>query len=168
MGKKIGAGVACGLIGGVALDALMRILPVRASDGSNISMITFIADAIHASNPWAGWLMFLAYGMVIGGLFGWLLHNRTLDAGPGALWGGVYGLCWWVVAGVVLVPALLGSLPLSSFARESLQRVAVPLLVGHIVYGVILGAAFSYITRTLIGSQGRNVVGEASHRAASR
>ena len=33
------------------------------------------------------------------------------------LWGGLYGLAWWIVSGVLLIPALLGKVPLSSAAH---------------------------------------------------
>jgi len=62
------------------------------------------------------------------------------------LWGGVYGLGWWIVAGIVLVPAALARWPLSIAAVDQVRGVALPLLIGHLVYGVILGLVWCRIT----------------------
>jgi hypothetical protein len=47
-----------------------------------------------------------------------------------------------------LVPALLGSRPFSAPALRELGSIGMPLLVGHIVYGLVLGAGFNLILST--------------------
>jgi hypothetical protein len=59
------------------------------------------------------------------------------------MWGGLYGVGWWIVAELVLIPVLLAVWPLSITAVDRVRDVALPLLVGHVVYGVILGAVWS-------------------------
>jgi hypothetical protein len=143
MSNRSAAGAAGGLIAGVAFDLVMRLM----SAGSGGSMIAFAAGAVHASNPRVGWLVYPVYGVIIGAFFGWLLHDQPLDEGAAMLWGGLYGLGWWIITGLILIPVLRPSWPFSIAAVDRAREVAFPLLAGHAVYGVILGLAWSEITR---------------------
>src|SRR5438128_3419504 len=51
------------------------------------------------------------------------------------------------VAGLILVPVARGSWPFSTLAIDQSREVALPLLIGHIVYGGVLGLAWSNIAR---------------------
>jgi len=143
MRTKIAAGAAGGLIGGLALAAVIALMPAPAGAGS---MLGFMAHLVRSVHPAVGWLVCAVYGVLIGAWFGRLLHAQVLDAGPAMLWGGVYGLGWWIVAGIVLVPAALARWPLSIAAVDQVRGVALPLLIGHLVYGVILGLVWCRIT----------------------
>ena len=67
------------------------------------------------------------------------------------LWGGLYGVAWWIVSSLFLMPALHAKVPLSSAALAAVRPVAAASLIEHVVYGVILGFVFallmSYIDR---------------------
>lgn len=56
----------------------------------------------------------------------------------------MYGAGWWVIAELVLVPALLArwSWSFSTAATAPVREAALPLLAGHVVYSVILGVAW--------------------------
>ena len=84
-------------------------------------------------------------------MFAYIVGNRMIGQRTAAFWGGVYGCGWWVVGCAILLPALLGSCRSARMRAARCGKVAVPLLAGHIVYGGILGVAFSSITRTLSG-----------------
>jgi hypothetical protein len=141
MHKTIAAGAAGGAIGGVIFAGLMRLAPVGAE---HRSMIVFAADLVRASwSPLIGWLVYPVYGVALGALFGWLLGASALDKIRAAMWGGLYGVGWWIAAELVLIPARLAVWPLSISAVDRVRDVALPLLVGHLVYGVVLGIAWS-------------------------
>ena len=140
MHKTVAAGAAAGAIGGVVLAGLMRLFPVGAE---HRSMILFAADLVRASSPLTGWLVYPVYGAAIGALFGWLLGQGPLDKGRAAMLGGLYGVGWWIAAELVLIPALLAVWPLSISAVDRVRDVALPLLVGHVAYGVVLSIAWS-------------------------
>ncbi len=153
MRRKIGAGVMSGIVGGLALDALMRAFWIHAPDGRAISMIGYAGSALSPSEPWVAWAAYALYGAVIGGVFGYLVGDVVLDVRRGAFWGAVYGVAWWVVACVVFVPIQAHSFPFAVAAREALSQVAFPLFAGHVVYGGILGALWSWISRTVSARQ---------------
>ena len=140
MHKTVAAGAAAGAIGGVVFAGLMRLFPVGAE---HRTMIAFAADLVRARSPLIGWLVYPVYGVAIGTLFGWLLGRSALDKARAAMWGGLYGVGWWIAAELVLIPSLLAVWPLSISAVDRVRDVALPLLVGHVVYGVILGFAWS-------------------------
>jgi hypothetical protein len=54
----------------------------------------------------------------------------------------VYGVGWWVLGGLVLMPVLLGMPPLAPVMTAPMRPVALGSLAGHVVFGVILGAGF--------------------------
>ena len=49
---------------------------------------------------------------VIGAIFAWLFWTRTTSVGSGLLWGGLYGIAWWIIGGQILMPLALGMPPL--------------------------------------------------------
>jgi hypothetical protein len=140
MQKTLAAGAAAGAIGGIVFAGLMRLFPLGAE---HRSMIAFAGDLVRAGSPLIGWLVYPIYGVAIGALFGWLLGVGALDKVRAAMWGGLYGVGWWIAAELVLIPALLAFWPLSISAVDRVRDVALPLLVGHVVYGVILGIGWS-------------------------
>ena len=164
MGKRMVVGAAAGVLGGLFLALLMRALPVMVAEGSQISMITFAALAIHADRPWAGWLAYLVYAVVVGALFGLAIRARTRGEGLITFLGGVWGLGWCIVTGLALIPTLLGLPPFSHAALRQAQEIAVPLVVGHVGYGILLGAAFGLIMGALDrpGRPGSTVIRRAA------
>src|SRR6185295_15073627 len=80
MHKTVAAGAAAGAIGGVVFAGLMRLFPVGAEHRTVIA---------------------------IGAVFGWLLGRSALDKARAAMWGGLYGVGWWIAAELVLIPSLL-------------------------------------------------------------
>src|SRR5206468_12674149 len=131
-----------GLIAGVIV-ALMAQLIMVSTPGDRASMLVTAATAIHSRGRLAGWVASLVYSVVIGGFFGRLLHSqaRPLNEQTLMVLGGMYGVGWWILSGVVVVPALLGRVPLSSDAVAVMRPLALASLAEHVVYGVILGFA---------------------------
>ncbi len=166
MKLKVAAGIGAGLVAGVVFAVVMRLLPVAAADGGQITMITFAARLVHAGSPRVGWLAYVAYAVVLGALFGASLPVRRITRLRAAVLGGVWGVGWFVVTGFALVPALLGSRPLSGEALRMLWTITVPLLVGHVIYGLILGAGMSTIVSALDPPGGTGRTQHGIRRAA--
>src|SRR5262245_37134637 len=140
MHKTTAAGAAGGAIGGVVFAGLMRLFPVGAE---HRSMIAVAADLVLAGSPLFRCLVYPVYGIAMGALSGWRLGWSAVGKVRAVMWGGLYGVGWWIAAELVLIPALLAVWPLSISAVDRVRDVALPLLVGHVVYGVILGIGWS-------------------------
>ena len=123
-GRRILAGVIGGLAGGVVFGMLMAMM----------GMLPMIASMASSSSAWVGFAMHLMISVVIGVgltvLFGnWLLTGY----GRGVLVGLAYGAIWWVLGPLILMPLMLG-MPLFT-----LDLTALVSLMGHLIYGAILG-----------------------------
>jgi len=76
--------------------------------------------------------------------YGRLFRYESPALAAGAAWGSVYGLVWWFVGPLTLLPTLLGQpLPWNSQAIGT----ALPTLVGHLAFGALTGTAFYLLER---------------------
>ncbi len=163
MSRAITAGAAGGLAGGLVFAALMRIMPDAAVQ---TSMIDFAADAVHVADRLVGWFVYVIYGVATGALFGWLRRDSRGDDMSAVVWGGLYGVGWWVIAEIVLVPALSGLWPLSIPAVARGRDVALPLLIGHVAAGTAMGLAWAWITRWTSRNRGEDLEESSTRHAA--
>lgn len=144
MKSRIVAGIISGLIAGVVFGTMMQMM--AAPDGK--PMMAMVAQVVRSDSLAVGWLYHLFNSAVIGGLFGWLLGNRIGGFGAGLLWGAFYGIVWWIIGGLILMPVFLGMSPLAPLMMEMMRPVAMGSLVGHVLYGLILGVSFLFLNRS--------------------
>lgn len=103
-----------------------------------------VAALVGSSSPAVGFAVHMLVAAIIGMTYGGLFRYESPNAGSGAGWGFTYGLIWWFVGPLTLLPVLLGN-PVSwtSEAADS----ALPLLVGHLAYGSVTGVSFYLLER---------------------
>ena len=116
-------GVYGGLAGGVVFGAMMGMLPMI---GSMAGIPTI----------WAGFLAHLMISAVIGATFAVLVEATGLPSGAGTGLG--YGALWWVLGPLTLMPLFMG-MGLGVNWNTAAVAQAVPSLVGHLIFGGILG-----------------------------
>ncbi|TFD76799.1 hypothetical protein E3T53_13010 [Cryobacterium psychrophilum] len=120
--------MAAGAIGGIAggivfgmLMATMGTLPVIASMvGSTSAVVGF---GVHI-------MISILIGLGLTVLFG---NSLLTGYGRGALVGLGYGAIWWVLGPLLMMPLLMG-MPLFN-----VDTIALMSLMGHLIYGAILG-----------------------------
>jgi hypothetical protein len=145
MRSKIGAGIVAGLAGGLVFGAVMALMAVPTPDGMKMPMMAMVAKVIRSDSLLVGWIYHLFNSAVIGALFGWLLGARVTGMGAGLAWGALYGIVWWVLGGLILMPVFLG---MPAFAPlKMMPMIAVGSLVGHLIYGLILGGSYAVLRR---------------------
>jgi hypothetical protein len=83
-------------------------------------------------------------------LFGWFLGIRIGGWARGIGWGAAYGVLWWVLGGLILMPRFLGMPAFAPLEMPMMRPVAFASLLGHVIFGVILGAAFVALRRRVI------------------
>jgi uncharacterized membrane protein YagU involved in acid resistance len=137
MRSKVGAGVVAGLAAGVVFGVLMQVMTAPTPDGGKMPMMAMVAKVVRSDSVAVGWVYHLFNSAVIGAIFGWLFGSRAATYGAGFGWGALYGVIWWVLGGLVLMPLFLGMPPFAPL--KMMMPVAMGSLVGHLVYGVILG-----------------------------
>ncbi len=144
MRSRIVAGIVAGLIGGAVFGMMMQMM--AAPDGK--PMMAMVAQVVRSESLVVGWLYHLFNSAVIGGIFGWLLGNRIGGYGTGLLWGALYGIAWWILGGLILMPLFLGMSPFAPLMMEMMRPVAMGSLMGHIIFGLILGLSFLLLSRS--------------------
>ncbi len=127
--QTLGWGALAALTGGLVFSLVMV----------QIGFLPRVAALAHGSSPLLGFVVHLAISALIGGTFGILFHYEAPTAGAGIAWGLVYGLMWWFIGPLTLMPILLGgSFTWSMQAADLLM----PSLIGHLLYGGVTAAVF--------------------------
>ena len=122
-------GVVAGLAGGLIFTIVM----------ARIGFLGTVAALIGAESTAAGVVVHLVISVTIGVAYGLLFIRRSHDQGAGLGWGIAYGVFWWLLGPLTLLPVLLGDGPQWTVAAAT---EAFPALIGHIAYGAVLGAIF--------------------------
>lgn len=129
MPMRVAAGVAGGLIGGVVFGVLMQMM----------DMLPMVAMLVGSDSMAVGWLVHLAISAFIGVTFAVLLGKWATGIAVSVALGMGYGIIWWVLGGLILMPAKLG------MGVFTLNTMAWQSLMGHLIYGALLGAAYALI-----------------------
>lgn len=104
--------------------------------------MAMVAMVVRSHSLVVGWLYHLFNSAVIGALFGWLVGDRAHTYRTGLAWGAAWGALWWVLGSLILMPVLLGMPPFAALRMPPMRPVAMGSLMGHLIYGVILGAVY--------------------------
>jgi hypothetical protein len=159
MRNRILAGVVAGLVAGIVFGFMMQMMSAPTPDGRQIPMMAMVAQVVRSDSLAVGWAYHLFNSAVIGAIFGWLLGDRVAgQVGPGAGWGTLYGFGWWILGGLILMPVFLGMPALAPLEMPPMRPVAMGSLMGHLVFGVILGTLTGWVRgraldRTLAASR---------------
>lgn len=148
MRTRIGAGILAGLAAGVVFGIMMTMMTAPTPDGGRMPMMAMVAQVVGSDSLAVGWVYHLFNSALIGAIFGWLLGRGGRGYG-GALAKGVgYGILWWILGAQILMPLFLGMEPFAALSMAPMRPVAVMSLVGHVIYGGILGLVYAGLRRT--------------------
>ena len=148
MHSRIGGGVVAGLIAGLIFGIMMTFMTVPTPDGGRMTMMAMVAQVVRSNSLTVGWAYHLFNSAVIGAVFGWLLGGGAAGY-VGSLAKGIgYGVFWWILGAQVLMPLFLGMAPFAALQMAPMRPVAMMSLVGHVIYGGILGLIYAGLRRT--------------------
>ena len=139
-------GAAAGLIGGIVSGALLELAHMTTAEGLRGPAMGLIAGAVHTTHAPLAWAGYLLYAALIGAGLGWLLRYEDVGAG-GVVWGVLYGGFWWIVSGLVVIPALYGIGPMTPAAVDVIRSASLPWFAAMLVDGGVLGAAYALLMR---------------------
>lgn len=142
MNSKILVGIVAGLIAGVVFGIMMTMMNAPTPNGDSMPMMAMVAMVVGSTSLAVGWLYHLFNSILIGGIFGWLLGDRIPGYGSGLGFGALYGFIWWILGGLILMPVLLGMSAFAPLMMAPMRMVAMGSLVGHLVFGLILGGGY--------------------------
>jgi hypothetical protein len=131
--RTVGLGMAAGLVGGVAFGVLMQAM----------DMLGMVAMLVGSTSVAVGWLVHLAISAFLGGVFALLVGRAATTPARAALMGLGYGVVWWVLGALLLMPEKLGMTDMVFHVG----KVQWQSLLGHVVYGLLLGVTLGIPTR---------------------
>ncbi|KOX16129.1 DUF5518 domain-containing protein [Nocardiopsis sp. NRRL B-16309] len=124
-------GAVAGIVGGIVFGIVMAMT----------GMLPMVAMLVGSDNAVIGAVVHLAIAAAIGVLFGLLAGAIGDRVWPVMAAGLVYGVAWWVVGGLVLMPAFLG-MALFPMGATSMWS-----LFGHALFGLVAGATLYGLSR---------------------
>ena len=145
MRSDVSNGIVSGLVGGIVVGIMMQMMNAPTPGGGQMPMMSMVAKVVRSDSLAVGWLYHLVNSAVIGAIFGWLVGGRAQKFGAGLGWGALYGLAWWILGGLILMPLFLGMPPFAPVQMVSMRPVAMGSLIGHLIYGMILGGCFALL-----------------------
>ena len=96
-----------------------------------------------------GFVPHLMISGLLGILFAVLVGPRIKTAGGSLVWGEAYGILWWLIGYLTLIPIFLGD---GVYWEPAEIQALFPLLLGQtIAYGAVLGLVYYCIVRTFSG-----------------
>ncbi len=136
--KSIKHGIYSGLAGGVVFGAMMAMM----------GMLPMIGNMVGIPSATAGFFVHMVISAIIGAKFavllGWVASGARGGLGPGL----VYGLAWWMLGPLTLMPFFMG-MGLGVNWNLAAMGQAMPSLMGHLIFGAILGVSYRWLqTRT--------------------
>ena len=130
--RSLSWGAAAGLVGGIVASPVLlatHALPKIVGLDTTVS-------------GFRGLILHLVVSAAIGMTYGLLFRNEASSLGLGIAWGWLFGLIWWFVGPMTLLPLLLtGVCDWSTDAASAL----LPSLMGHLIYGA--ATAFVFLSR---------------------
>jgi uncharacterized membrane protein YagU involved in acid resistance len=129
--------VAGGLVGGIAFGVLMQMM----------NMMPMVAKLVNSDSDAVGWLVHLIISALFGAVYA-VLFGRLLRTWAGAIITGMlYGVVWWVLGGLLIMPARLGMNDMIFHVGTTQWQS----LMGHLIYGLVLGVVYAALGRRLRG-----------------
>lgn len=91
-----------------------------------------------------GYAFHLLVAIIIGASYGLLFRDESKSLGPSLIRGVVYGMIWWIVGPLTIMPILLGD-----GVQWSLEagQATYGALIGHIIYGIVLAFFYTLLSR---------------------
>lgn len=134
------AGTVGGVVGAIAFGVLMSVQTPAVLEMGIPAMYGLEGGLV-------GWFIHVAHGAVLGVVFAAVLvaSGRDLTTRGIAAAGLGYGVVVWLALAVVVMPIWLSAV---GFAMApAFPNVGLPSLLGHAVYGIVLGVAYAYLER---------------------
>jgi uncharacterized membrane protein YagU involved in acid resistance len=148
MNARLLSGAAAGIAGGVIFGVMMQMMNAPTPDGGSTPMMQMVAMVVGSTSLAVGWLYHLFNSAVIGALFAWLFGNRTHDYIGGFSYGALWGVVWWILGGLILMPLLLDMPVFAPLQMPPMRMVAIGSLIGHLIYGLTLGGVYVRLTHS--------------------
>lgn len=97
---------------------------------------------------WAFGTLNFPIAVVLGAAFGWLFQGDVRSYGSSLGWGLAYGMLWWFLGPLTLLPAVQGR-PVDWTAAHATTTFGQ--LIGYVIFGLLMGLVYGLINRFWLG-----------------
>lgn len=132
--RAVAGGSFAGIVGGWAFGKWME----------QVHFFPLIAGLVNARSEMVGVLLHFGIAAIIGVSFALLFHSEIRGFGSSLGWGAAYGMFWWFLGPLTILP-LLQHVPIDWSSAHA--GVLFGSLVGHVVYGLIVGLVYALVDR---------------------
>ena len=131
--RTIQAGIVSGLVGGSVFGGLM------AAGG----MLPMVAGLAGSTSVVIGFVLHMLISAFIGATYSLIAVRLPWQLTVQTAAGAVYGIVWWVLGALIMMPLLLGMGEMV-FQVGDMQLMS---LVGHTIFGFVMGVSFLLLRR---------------------
>ena len=131
---NLAMGAAAGVVAGLPLGIIMQVRDADPAMMSGTTMMDLVGDLISDPSAGLGWLIHLFNSALFGAVFVLLFSRWLSSRGPAMGLGLLYGVAWWVVGALWIMPAWLGMDDMVFEIGENQWWS----LGGHLIYGLLL------------------------------
>jgi uncharacterized membrane protein YagU involved in acid resistance len=127
-------GTVAGVVGGAVFGVWM----------AQAGVLPLIAEIVGSTSPTVGAIIHFLVAVTVGVTFGLLFGRDVRGPGSSLAWGMAYGVFWWMLGGLTLLPLLSGGV-----VDWSADAAAAGLgsFLGHVVYGLLVGRIYASVDR---------------------
>jgi len=123
-----------GIAGGIVFGIMMAMM----------GMMPMIGQMIGMPHGLIGFIVHMVISIITGALFAVLYVDVVTSIITGILWGLLYGIIWWFLGPLTLMPLFLG-MGLGVNWTMAAMSSQLPSLVGHIIFGVLVGLTYAWL-----------------------
>lgn len=134
LARALVTGGIAGTVGGWAFGEWMR----------QVDFFPLVAGIVGSESSSVGMTLHFLIAVIIGATFGLLFQADVRGLGSSLCWGVAYGIFWWFLGALTLLPLLRGGQIDWSFAHGGELFGS---LVGHVIYGLLVGFIYAFVTR---------------------
>lgn len=135
--RAIIGGAIAGIVGGWAFGKWME----------QINLYPVIAGLVGSTSNLVGEALHYLFAAIIGASFGLMFQREVRGIGSSMAWGMAYGIFWWFLGPLTILPLWLGK-PLDwSYIHASAEFGS---LIGNIINGLIIGLLYAVIDRLCV------------------
>jgi len=127
--------VTAGLVGTLAMTVLMLVAPMMGMPKMDMGNMLGAMNPIMTMPYWLGWVMHFIIGVMLTFMYSALVINKLPSSGwkRGAIW----GLIPFFITQIAVMP-MMGS----GFFTGGNMNMIMGSLLGHLVYGVVVGIMY--------------------------
>jgi len=115
---------------------------------AQVDFFPLIAGLVNSTSPSVGMTLHFVFAFIIGATFGLLFQRDVRGLGSSMSWGLAYGIFWWFLGPLTLLPIWQGN-PVNWTSEHGSELFGS--LIGHVIYGLLVGLIYAAADRLWVG-----------------